>query len=118
MSLLLFLWTSMASPCFVCLVKRGRQNKKQKAERSPFLYLPPGASKASPSNTSARPKPSSFKNAIPVILSDVDPKFNTKVKLMNELKQFHHNIKASKVLERKNNTFLIIGDTPRNVRIH
>ena len=36
---------------------------------------------------------------------------------MSELKQFHPNIKVSKVLERKNNSFLIIGDTPRDVGI-
>ena len=99
------------------LVKGGTQTKKRKAERSPQLNSPPGASLASPSNTPARPKPSSFKNTIPVILSDVDPKFNSKVKLMSELKQFHPNIKVSKVLERKNNSFLIIGDTPRDVGI-
>ena len=40
-----------------------------------------------------------------MILSDVDPKFNSKVTLMSELKQFHPNIKVSKVLERKNNSF-------------
>ena len=84
------------------LVKAGRQNKKRKAEGSPLLHSPPVASSASPSNTPARPKPSSFKNTIPVILSDVDSKFNTKVKLMSELKQFHPTIKVSKVLERKN----------------
>ena len=99
------------------LVKGGRQAKKRKAERSPQLNLPPGTSSASPFNTPARPKPSSFKNTIQVIFSDVDPKFNSKVKLMSELKQFHPNIKVSKVLERKNNSFLIIGDTPRNVGI-
>ena len=98
-------------------IKGGRQAKKQKAERSPQPHSPPGASTASPSNTQARPKPSSFKNTIPVILSDVDPKFNTKVKLMSELKQYHPNIKVSKVLVRKNNSFLIIGDTPRDVGI-
>ena len=99
------------------LVKGGRQAKKQKAERSPQLNSPPGASSASPSNTPARPKLSSFKNTTSVILSDVDPKFNSKVKLMSELKQFHPNIKVSKLLERKNNSFLIIGDTLRNVGI-
>ena len=99
------------------LVKGGRQNKKQKAERSPLLYSQPGASTASPSNTLALSKPSSFKNTLPVIFSDVDPKFSTKVKLMSELKQFHPNIKFSKVLGRKNNSFLPIGDTPRNVGI-
>ena len=99
------------------LVNRGRQAKRRKAERSPQLNSPPGAISASPSNTPSRPKPSSFKNTIPVILSDVDPKFNFKVKLMSELKQFHLNIKVSKVLERKNNSFLIIGGTPRDVGI-
>ena len=36
---------------------------------------------------------------------------------MSELKQFHPNIKVSKVLEKKNNSFLIIRDTPRDVAI-
>ena len=36
---------------------------------------------------------------------------------MSELKQFHPHIKVSKVLEKKNNSFLIIGDTPRDVAI-
>ena len=99
------------------LVKGGRQAKKQKAERSPQLNSPPGGSSASPSNTPARPKPSSFKNTINVILSDVDPKFDSKVKLMSELRQFHPNIKVSRVLERKNNSFLIIKDTPQDVGI-
>ena len=78
------------------LVKGSRQAKKRKAEGSPQPNLPPGASTASPSSTPARPKPSSFKNIILVILSDVDPKFSSKVKLMSELKQFHPNIKVWK----------------------
>ena len=98
------------------LVKGGRQAKKRKAERSPQLYSPAGASSATSSNTPARPKPSSFKNTIPVILSDVDPKFNSKVKLMSELKQFHPNIKVFKILG-KNYSFLIIRDTPRDVGV-
>ena len=99
------------------LVKEGRQAKKRKAEGSPQLNLPPGASTASLTSTPARPKPSSVKNVIPVILSDVDPKLSNKVKLMSELKQFHLHIKVSKVLEKKNNSFLIIGYTPRDVAI-
>ena len=99
------------------LVKGGRQAKKRKAEWPPQLNSPPGASTASPTSTPARPQPSPIKNVIPVILSDVDPKFSTKVKLMRELKQFHPHIKVSKVLEKKNNSFLIIGDTPRDVAI-
>ena len=84
---------------------------------SPQPFLPRLASTASFSNTPARPQPSSFKNTSLVILSDVDPKFNTKVKLMIELKQYHLNIKVSKVLDRNNNNFLIIRDTPRDVGI-
>ena len=99
------------------LVKGCRQANKRKAERSPQLNSPSGATAASPSNTPARPKPSSNKNNISVILSDADPKFNSKVKLMSELKQFHPDIKDFKVLERKNNSFLIIGYTPRDVGI-
>ena len=97
--------------------QRGRQNRKRKAEGSPLLYSPPGASTASLSNTPARPKPSSFKNTIPVILSDVDHKFSNKVKLMSELKQFHPTIKVSKVLERKNDSFLLMGNIPQDVEI-
>ena len=77
------------------LVKGGRQAKKRKAEGSPQLHSPPGASTVSPTSTPARPQPSSIKNVIPVILSNVDPKFSTKVKLMSELKQFHPHIKVS-----------------------
>ena len=36
---------------------------------------------------------------------------------MSELKQFHPNIKVFKVFERRNNSFLIIRDTPREVGI-
>ena len=83
------------------LVKGGRQAKKRKAEGSPQLNSPPGASKASPFSTPARPKPSAFRNVIQVILSDGDPKFRSNVKLMNELRQFHCNLKVSEVLEKK-----------------
>ena len=71
------------------LVKGGRQSKKRKADGSPLLHSPPGASSASPINTPARPRPSTHKNSVPIILSDVDPKFNSVVKLMSDLRQFH-----------------------------
>ena len=99
------------------LVKGGRQSKKQKADGSPLLHSPPGASSASPINTPARPRPSTYKNSVPIILSDVDPKFNSVVKLMSELRQFHPSLRVSKVQELKNNRFLVIGDTPRDVAI-
>ena len=99
------------------LVKGGRQRNKRKADGSPLLHFPPGASSASPIDTPARPKPSTYKNSVPVILNDVDPQFNSVIKLMSELRQFHPSLRVSKVQELKNNRFLVIGDTPRDVAI-
>ena len=61
--------------------------------------------------------PSTHKNSVPIILSDVDPKFNSVVKLMSELRQFHPSLRVSKFQELKNNRFLVTGDTPRDVAI-
>ena len=98
-------------------VKRGRQSKKRKADGSPLLHSPPEASSASPVNTPSCPKPSIYKNSVPIILNDVDPTFNSVFKLMSELRQFHLNLRVSTVQELKNNKFLVIGDTPRDVAI-
>ena len=99
-----------------------READRARSERqtdllSPLLHSPPGASSASPINTPARPRPSTYKNSVPIILSDVDLKFNSVVKLMSELRQFHPSLRVSKVQELKNNRFLVIGDTPRDVAI-
>ena len=99
------------------LVKGGRQSKKRKAERSYLLHSPPGATSAGPINTPSRPKHSTYKNNVPIILNDVDPKFNSVIKLMSELRQFHPSLRVSKVQELKNNRFLVIGETPRDVAI-
>ena len=99
------------------LVKGARQSKKRKADGSPLLHSLPGASSASPINTPARPKPSTYKNSVPIIFNDVDPKFNSVIKLINELRQFHPSLRVSKVQELKNNRFLVIGDTPQDFAI-
>ena len=99
------------------LVKGGRQSEKRKADGSPLLHSPPRASSASPVNTPACPKPSTYKNCIPIILNNVNSKFNSVVKLMSELRQFHPSLRVSKVQELKNNKFLVIRDTPRDVAI-
>ena len=99
------------------LVKGGRQSKKRKADGSPLLQSPPGASSASPINTPARPRPSTYKNGVPIILNGVDPKFNSVVKLTSELRQSHPSLRVSKVQELRNNRFLLIRDTPRDVAI-
>ena len=82
-----------------------------------MLHSPPGASSTSPINTQASPRPSTYKKSIPIILSDVDPKFNSVVKLMSELRQFQPSLRVSKVQELKSNRFLVTGDTPRDVAI-
>ena len=99
------------------LVKGGRQSKKRKADGSPLLHSPPGASSASPIGTPARPKPSTYKNSVSIIVNDVDPKFNSVIKLISELRQFHPSLRVSKVQELKNNRFLVIRDTSRDVAI-
>ena len=82
-----------------------------------MLYSPPGVSSASPINIPACPKPSTYKNSVPIILNNVDPKFNSVIKVMSELRQFHPSLRVSKVQELKTNRFLVIGDTPRGVAI-
>ena len=99
------------------LVKGGRQSKKRTADGSPLLHPPPGASSGSFINTPAHPSPSTYKNSVPIILNDVDPKFNSVVKLMSELRQFRPSLRVSKVQEVKNNRFLVIEKTPRDVAI-
>ena len=100
------------------LVKGGRQSKKRKANGSPLRHSPPGTSSASPINTPpACQRPSTHKNSVLIILSDVNSKFNSVVKLMSELRHFHRSLRVSKVQELKNNRFLVIGDTPRDVAI-
>ena len=71
------------------LVKGGRQGKKQKAGGSPLFH----------------------------ILNDVDPKFNSVIKLMSKLRQFHLSLRVSNVQELQNSRFLVIRDTPRDVAI-
>ena len=95
------------------LVKGGRQSKNRKADGSLASF----STGASPINTPACPRPSTYKNSIPIILSDVDLKFNSVVKLMRELRQFHPDLRVSKVQELKNNRLLVIGDIPRDVAI-
>ena len=85
------------------LVKGGRKSKKRKADGFPLPHSPPGASSASPINTPALSKPSTYKNSVPIILKDVDPKFNSVIKLMSELRHFHPSRRVSKVQELKNN---------------
>ena len=110
------IWTSFC-PTFSYYFDETLNPVTNSFDGSPLLLSPPGASSAGPINTPTRPRASTYKNSVLIILSDVDLKFNSVVKLMCELRQFHPGFRVSKVQKLKNNRFLVIGDTPRDVAI-
>ena len=59
-------------------------SKKRKASGSPSL--PPASQPTTP--------PSNYKNKTPLIATGIDPKFNTPIKIMSELRQYHPNLKS------------------------
>ena len=66
-----------------------RKRKKRKATSSPMLpTLQKTSSSEQASETLVRPKPPTFVNKIPVILSDIDKKFKTWRSVMGELRQY------------------------------
>ena len=98
------------------LVDRKKQ-KKKKAEHSPLLHTPPGSSSASSPGSPTRSKPSSFNfpNQVPIIFRDADPKFKSVKQVMSELSQYHPELRVSRVKDLPNQSFLIVGNTPRDV---
>ena len=100
------------------LVERKKQ-KKRKAEHSPLLHTPPGSSSASSSRSPTRPKPSSFNfpNQVPIIFRDADEKFKSVKQVMSELSQYHPELRVSRVKDLPNRSFLVVGNTPRDVVI-
>ena len=59
-------------------------NKKRKALSSPSL--PPASQLSMP--------PSSYKNRTSLIATGIDPKSNTQIRIMSELRQYHPNLKS------------------------
>ena len=100
------------------LVDRKRQ-KKRKAEHSPQLHTPPGSSSASSSRPPTRPKPSSFNfpNQVLIIFRDAEEKFKSVKQVMSELSQYHPELRVSRVKDLPNRSFLVVGNTPRDVVI-
>ena len=100
------------------LVDRKKQ-KKRTAEHSLLLHTPPGSSSASSSGSLTRSKPSSFNfpNQVPIIFRDADAKFKSVKQVMNELSQYHPELSVSRVKDLPNQSFLIVGNTPRDVVI-
>ena len=95
-----------------------RKRKKRKATSSPTLpTLQRTRSSEQPPETPVRPKPSSFRNTIPVILIGIDEKFKTWRSVMGELRQHHPSLKISQVKELAKGNLLVVGDSAQDVVI-
>ena len=81
-------------------------SKKRKASGSPSL--PPASQLTTP--------PSSYKNKTPLIATDIDPTFNTPIKIMSGLRQYHPNLRVLQIKQTKNG-WIFIGDTPKDFAI-
>ena len=81
-------------------------SKKRKASGSPSL--PPASQPTTP--------PSNYKNKTPLIATGMDPKLNTSIKIMSELRQYHPNLRVLQIKQTKNG-WIFIGDTPKDFAI-
>ena len=96
-----------------------RKRKKRKTTSSPTLppTLQRTRSSELPPETPTRPKTSTYKNQIPVILSNIDEKFQTWRQVMGELRQHHPSLRISKVKALQKGDLLVVGDSPRDAVI-
>ena len=81
-------------------------SKKRKASGSPSL--PPASQPTTP--------PSSYKNRTPLIAKGVDPKFNTPIRIMSELSQYHPSLRVFQIKQSQKG-WIFIGDTPKDFAI-
>ena len=95
------------------------KRKKRKATSSPTLpsTLQRTRSSEQPPETPARPKPSTYKNTIPVIFSGIDAKFQNWASIMGELRQHHPSLKISQIKELAKGGLLVVGDSPQDAVI-
>ena len=96
-----------------------RKRKKRKTTNSPTLppTLKRTRSSELPPETPTRPKTSTYKNQIPVILSNIDEKFQTWRQVMGELRQHQPSLRISKVKALQKGDLLVVGDSPRDAVI-
>ena len=78
-------------------------SKKRKASDSPSL--PPASLPTMP--------PSSYKNRTPLIVKGIDPKCNTQIRIMSELRQYHPSLRVFQIKQSQNGS-IFIGDTPND----
>ena len=65
---------------------------KRKASRSPSL--PPASQPTTP--------PSTYKNRTPLIATGIDPEFNTSIRIMSELRQYHPSLRVFQIKQSIN----------------
>ena len=81
-------------------------SKRRKASGS--LSLPPASQSTMP--------PSNYKNKTPHMATGIDAKFNTPIKIMSELRQYHPNLRGLQIKQRKSGR-IFIRDTPKDFAI-
>ena len=81
-------------------------SKKRKASGSPSL--PPARQSTTP--------PSSYKNRTPLIATGIDPKFDTPIQIMSELRQYHPGLRIFQI-RQSSKGWIFIGDTPKDFAI-
>ena len=79
-------------------------SEKRKASGSPSL--PPASQPTTP--------PSTYKNRTPLIATGIDPKFNTSVRIMSELRQYSLRVFQIKQSQKG---WIFIGATPKDFAI-
>ena len=81
-------------------------SKKRKASGSPSL--PPASQPTMP--------PTSYKNRTPLIAMGIDPKFNTPIQIISELRQYHPSLRVFQI-RQSSKGWIFIGDTPKDFAI-
>ena len=81
-------------------------SKKRKASGSPSL--PPASQPAT--------SPTGFKNKTPLIVTGIDPKFNTAVRIMSELRQYHPSFRVYQ-MKQSQKGWIFTGDTHKDSAI-
>ena len=81
-------------------------SKKRKASVSPSL----------PAASQPTMPPSSYKNRTPLIATGINPKFNTRIRIMSELRQYHPSLRVYQIRQTQKG-WILIGDTPKDFAI-
>ena len=81
-------------------------SRKRKASSSPSLP---------PANQPSK-LPNSYQNRTALIATGTGPKFNTQIRIMSELRQYHPNLRVFRVKHTQNG-WIFVGDVPKDFAI-